>query len=107
MSGPNDRMDDEEILFTTLILMFGEPPRLPRSYQFQDKLNMVHKMKEYSRQIKDMMGEMGHDPNQGLYTSFIYFCDHEWKSAAERRLEKEAYQARAYRDMGQKQRFLG
>ena len=93
MSDASHRMDDDEVLFTSMILMFGEPPRLPRKHSFEDKLRMAHDLKEYALRVKDMMAELGHDPHIGLYTSYVYWCDHEWKSAAEKRLERDRSQA--------------
>lgn len=81
----SNRLDDDEVLFTTLILMHGEPPTPPQYYRgperessFQENLIFAHEMKHYGYQIKDTMGELGHEPNQGLFTSYIHWAKEQW-----------------------------
>lgn len=77
----SNRIEDNEVLFTTLILMEGEPPTPPKTYtaeHFNAKLKFAHDMKHYARQVKDMMAELGHEPNQGLYTCYIHWAKEEW-----------------------------
>lgn len=75
----NKRIDDDEILFTTLLLMFGEPPTWPRvSTTLSDSVKFARDNKLYAIQIKNMMAELGHNPHQGLYTSYMHWWKEEW-----------------------------
>ena len=73
------RIDDSEILFTTLILMFGEPPTPPILHAgFDAQRRYIAKNVNYALHIKSMMGELGHNPHQGLYAEYMHWCKEEW-----------------------------
>jgi len=96
------RIEDDEILFVTLILMYGEPPRSPfprvdgdkvpdtwarmSSASLEAALQFTQDTKAYSGLIKDMMAELGHDPHQGLFTSYMHWAKEQWDGKANEKI---------------------
>ena len=77
-SNPN-RFDDLEVLFTTLILVLGEPPTPPIDKEFiGSSMKYAYDMKEYARDVKCWMGEFGHNAHQGLFTKYMHWCKENW-----------------------------
>lgn len=78
-----DRFEDHEILFTTLILMCGEPPQLaknpPTPHSLPDApMAFAHDMKAYGQDVKMWMGEFGHNAHQGLFTEYMHWAREQW-----------------------------
>ena len=86
------RVEDDEILFTTLLLMFGEPPIPPILHAgLAAQRRYVEKNVNYSLRIKDMMGELEHNPHHGLYTAYMHWCKENWNlNATTRSLRKKS-----------------
>jgi len=75
------RVEDAEILFVTLLLMFGEPPIPPILHAGLDaQRRYVAKNVNYGMRIKDMMGELEHNPHQGLYGEYMHWCKENWNA---------------------------
>ena len=84
------RIEDDEVLFVTLILMFGEPPRSPfpnraavgwkrtSSASLEKALQFTQDTKDYSLLVKDMIAELGHNPHIGLFTSYMHWAREQW-----------------------------
>lgn len=94
----SNRIEDDEVLFTTLILMEGEPPTPPKllpSGNFNAKLEFAVEMRQYSIRVKNMMAELEHEPNQGLFTSYIHWAREQWnaKQHEQKGAEAEARKA--------------
>jgi len=79
------RIEDQEILFTTLLLWLGPPPRSqqvdwqrPRSLEgFGDH---VVDYSEWALKAKDHMAYLGHNPHQGLFTEFAHWYETQWST---------------------------
>ena len=83
------RVEDEEILFTSLVLMFGEPPYPPKHHSpLSSRLAFNHAHVNYALRVKDMMGELSHNPHQGLYTEFVHWCKEQWNEAEQIKTRK-------------------
>ncbi len=94
------RVADDEILFVALVLMFGEPPRSPikgatasdmfgmpiGEKNLDAALRFIHDIGNYSRQIKDMMRELGHNPSLGLFTEYMHWCKENWNGKANKKV---------------------
>ena len=73
------RVEDDEVLFVSLILMFGEPPTSPLYHSsLEARLKYVHANKSYALDIKTMMEELGHSPHMGLYVAYMHWCKEQW-----------------------------
>ena len=77
------RIEDSEILFVTLILILGEPPMPPTSMRsahliVDAQLKYVSDNRDYGVRVKNWMGELGHNPHQGLYTEYMYWVKEKW-----------------------------
>lgn len=81
------RVPDDEVLFVTLLLMFGEPPIPAGRYdQLSNQLMYVHNNRRYSGEIKDMMAELGHNPSLGLFTEYMHWCKEQWNGKANKKI---------------------
>ncbi len=91
----HNRIEDSEVLFVSLILLFGEPPTPPLHHgPLEPKVKYILDNKHYALNVKDMMAELGHNPHQGLYTEFMHWVRNQWEdkygtSARWRRMEKD------------------
>lgn len=77
-----DRFNDSEVLFTTLMLMLGEPPIPPILHATEGaRFKYAHDMKQYGFEIKLWMSEYGHNPHIGLFTEYMHWCKSQWDFA--------------------------
>ena len=93
----NRRIEDSEVLFTSLVLLFGEYPPAPRpdsgNFALDDRLRWIERKRQYAFEIKLMMSELGHEPNQGLYTEYIHWLRNAWeKKYGEQQQQQEGAQ---------------
>jgi len=82
---PNpDRFTDSEVLFTTIILMIGEPPTPPIIHGTEGaRMKYAHQMKDYGYQVKTWMAEFGHNPHIGLFTEYMHWCSDNWAACGQ------------------------
>lgn len=76
------RVEDHEILFTTLLLWLGPPPRSRQSEPdttSQVFQKYVYDYSSWAREAKDAMRELGHNPHQGLFTEFAHWFETQWE----------------------------
>ena len=72
---------DHEVLYTTLILMLGEPPTPPILHAVDEaRMKYGHDMQQYGIKVKDWMGEFGYNPHQGLFTEYMHWCKENWNA---------------------------
>lgn len=90
----NRRIEDSEVLFTSLVLMFGEYPPAPQpnsgNFALDDRLRWIEQKRQYAFEIKLMMAELGHEPNQGLYTEYIHWVHNAWEKKYDESQSAEA-----------------
>ena len=74
-----NRIEDDEVLYTTLLLIQGEPPTTPRPVDPPDMhVEWSHAFRRYARAVKTTMKHLGHNPNQGKFTCFIHWHKEQW-----------------------------
>lgn len=72
----SNRIEDDEILFTTLILMHGEPPQYRGSGM--QALDYAAGTAQWGREVKDTMKLLGHKADQGLFSSFVWWSRNQY-----------------------------